>query len=219
MDIEAAVFDLDGTLLNTIEDIALAMNGILQEYNLPTHQIDEYRAFVGNGSMKLVQRSVPEEIRTDTELLKEMRGRFIEVYKKNSCECTSLFDGIYELVVDLKKSGLKLAVITNKVHEAAIETVEHYFGKNLFDLVYGHLSPIPVKPHIGLINKVIKELNVDRSKLVYIGDSSVDIRMANYARVRSIGVCWGYRDRSELEAHGANMIAETVEDLRGLMLG
>ena len=208
--IDTVLFDLDGTLTNTLADLKNSVNFALDKFGFPERNTDEIRSFVGNGVKKLVFRSVPYG--TDTATSEKCLEVFKEHYKVNSRVETKPYDGIVELLEELKKRNVKTAVVTNKMHEAAAEIVEFFFG-NLIDVTVGQREEITPKPAPDMIFIALEKLGSSKENAVYIGDSEVDCITAKNAGIPCIGVTWGFRDRDVLCENGADYIADKTEDI------
>ena len=201
------IFDLDGTLLNSLQDLAASTNYALRQHGYPTHELPAFRYFVGNGINKLLERALPEKERTHENMLK-IREDFMAYYAVHKADFTTPYDGIYDLLKALKRHHLLLAVASNKYHEATRELIPEYFGEGLFDFVYGQREGIPVKPNPTIVFDIMKEAGVTKEEVLYVGDSGVDMQTAVNSGVTSVGVTWGFRDRKELLANGAQYIAD-----------
>ncbi len=210
MKYEAVIFDLDGTLTDTLGDLKNSVNFALREFGFSERTLDEVRSFVGNGVRKLVYLSVPEN--TDEEIAERCLSVFKEYYKNNSLVETKPYDGIISMLETLKKQGVKTAVVTNKMHEAAEEIVKIFFG-NLIDITLGQIDGVAQKPQPDGIYHVIQKLGVSKEKAVYVGDSEVDCITAKNAGIPCIGVTWGFRDKSVLIENGADYIADIPDDV------
>lgn len=208
--INTVLFDLDGTLTDTLADLKNSVNFALAELGFPERSAEEIRSFVGNGVRMLVYRSVPEN--TDTETAERCLGIFKAHYKDNSRNETKPYDGIVELLGELKKRNIKTAVVTNKLHEAAAEIVEFFFD-GLIDITIGQCDEIAPKPEPDSICLALKKLDALKEDAVYIGDSEVDCITARNAGIPCIGVTWGFRDRKVLEENGADFIANKAEEI------
>ena len=208
---KVAIFDLDGTLLNTLKDLADACNFALRSHGFSEHQIDEYKYFLGNGVYKLVERALPMD-KKDGETVDKVLTEFKKYYEKHKSDFTKPYDGIEELLIALKETGIKTAVVSNKPHEFAVEIVERYFAKS-FDIVFGKREGYLAKPDPTTVIETLNYFKCKKEEAVYIGDSDVDMFTGKNAGLFSIGVAWGFRGARELSAAGANKIVYTSEEL------
>ena len=213
---KVAIFDLDGTLLNTLEDLANACNHALNKFSFPTHNVEEYKKFIGNGIYKLVERAVPNN-KKDKETVEKVLKTFSDYYNEHMIDMTKPYDGIIDILDELRAKGIKLAVVSNKKHEFTIEIVKKYF-EDRFDIVFGHRENYKEKPDPTSVLEVIEKLNILKSECIYIGDSNVDILTAKNAGVKSVGVSWGFRGREELANEGANYLADNNIELLNIIL-
>ncbi len=209
------IFDLDGTLLNTLEDLADSVNFALSEQNFPKRSYDEIRMFVGNGIRKLIERSVPENVAT--EQTDKCFNTFCEYYKIHMEDKTKPYDGVLELLEVLKNSGYKTAVVTNKADFAAQALCKKMFG-DLITVTVGAKDGIRHKPYPDSTNLALLKLNANKENAIFVGDSDVDIKTAQNAQIDSVGVLWGFRDRSVLESAGAMKIAKNIQELQEILL-
>ena len=207
------VFDLDGTLLNTIEDLANAGNHVCRLHGWPTFSIDAYRYKVGNGIFKLIERIVPAEYAGDAVALGYALDEFRSYYDQHKEDHTGPYPGIPEMLDQLRDEGLKLAVLTNKDHAAAAPLVERFFGAGRFAYVQGHVDPYPPKPDAGITGRLLERLGADPEHTLYVGDSSVDVATGHNAGMPVAGVTWGFRGRAELEEAGADHIIDRPDEL------
>ena len=201
------VFDLDGTLINSLEDLADSANYILTQHGFPTHPVDAYRYFVGDGVRKLIERILPPEERNDIQI-EQCRQEFVEYYKIHMEDKTAVYDGITDLLKALKERGLKIAVATNKVHIAVKPLMEKYFPEVQFDSMIGQREGVPVKPNPQIMYDILKETSCKPSETLHIGDTATDMQLAHNAGVTPVGVLWGYRPIEELQEAGARYIIE-----------
>ncbi len=206
------VFDLDGTLLNSLEDLADSANHVLEQHRFPTHPVDAYRYFVGDGVSKLIERILPLEERNEAQI-EQCRQEFVVYYKVHMEDKTSVYNGVTELLNALKKGGLKIAVATNKVHIAVKPLMEKYFPDIRFDSMIGQREGIPVKPHPQIMYDILKETGCEPSETLHIGDTATDMQLAHNAGVTPVGVLWGYRPLEELQEAGAKHIIKQPADL------
>lgn len=206
------IFDLDGTLLDTIEDLANATNYALSQFDLPVHPVESYRYFIGNGLQKLLEKACPED-RRNPELISMLRDKFIGYYYRNADANTRPYAGISELVNSLNEKGYYLAVASNKVHDATVELVKRFFPEINFRAVFGQRDGYPVKPDPSILNEIIDIAGVNHNEVIYIGDSGVDATTALRAGVDFIGVLWGFRTENELRAAGATIVADKPSNI------
>ena len=207
-----AIFDLDGTLLDTIGDLAEACNYMLSLRELGSHTREEYAKMVGNGILNLVKRALPEELRTD-EYVMAARADFLDFYTANIDRHTRPYDGIYEVLHTLQNEGWSLAVASNKFDEGTQKLVRSIFPDIHFSAIYGNKEGFPLKPDAALLDLIIEECDADVATTWMIGDSGVDIQTAKNAGVRSIGCSWGFRPRTELEVFGADYIVDAPSEI------
>lgn len=212
---QAVIFDLDGTLLDTLDDLADSVNYVLKKREFPERTKDEVRSFVGNGIHKLIERSVPEN--TADDIVEEVFEEFVPYYRTHCMEKTKPYDGIVELLHSLKLSGIRIAVVSNKADDA-VHTLCNVCFANLFDEIVGERSGIARKPAPDSVNEVLRRLVLEPSQAVYIGDSDVDVETAKNAGMKCIAVDWGFRDRECLEAAGATEIVSGTTELLSKLL-
>lgn len=210
--IQLIIFDLDGTLLNTIDDLATSVNHALQLHGYPTHPLDAYRFFVGNGITKLIERALPEHAR-QAETITQMRSEFVDYYRSHKTDFSHPYSGIPSLLHTLHDAGIRLAVASNKYHEGTVELVHHFFGNDLFSIVLGQRENVPVKPDPTIVYDILAATGIPSSHTLYVGDSGVDMQTARNSGLTSIGVTWGFRSRQELEENGANYIIDHPEEI------
>ena len=215
---ETVIFDLDGTLLNSLEDLAASTNYALRQHGYPEHELPAYRHFVGNGINKLLERALPEAVRTEENVMK-VREDFVAYYSIHKADFTAPYAGITDLLGELKRRGVLLAVASNKYHAATVELIPEYFGKGVFDFVFGQREGIPIKPDPTIVFDIIKAAGVNKDEVLYVGDSGVDMQTAVNSGVTSVGVTWGFRDRKELLENGACHIADRPSDILEIMKG
>lgn len=205
---DTVIFDLDGTLLNTLPDLHSAVNYALREHSLPERSLEEIRCFVGNGILNLIKRAVPTGC--DSITTESVFECFKEYYGKHSNDMTKPYDGISELVCRLRDEGVKLGVVSNKAQFAVTEIMKHYFG-NTFHIALGEREGVPRKPSPDGVYDAINVLQGE--KVLYVGDSEVDVQTAVNAGLDSVMVTWGFRSVEELRAAGAATFADTAEEL------
>lgn len=214
MKYEAVLFDLDGTLTDTLEDLKNSVNFALSQFGFPERSIDEVRSFVGNGVRRLVFLSVPEG--TDEKTAEDCLAVFKAYYKEHSLVNTKPYDGIIPMLERLRKNGFRTAVVTNKMDSAAQDIVRIFFD-GLIDAAVGQIDGVAQKPEPDGIFLALEKLGVEKEKSLYVGDSEVDCKTAENAGIPCIGVSWGFRGRSVLEANGAAAVIDRPEDLFDLI--
>jgi phosphoglycolate phosphatase len=195
------IFDLDGTLLNNIADLAASTNQALRHYEYTEHATEAYRFFVGNGINKLFERALPESERTE-ENIQRIRSRFIPYYNEHNADFSSPYPGIPEMLMKLKAQGVKLAVMSNKNHSHILKMVDALFP-DTFDSVWGTIPEVPAKPNAARAYLIAEEFGMDISEIAFIGDSDVDMLTACNAGAVPVGVAWGYRPADVLRENGA----------------
>lgn len=213
--INTIVFDLDGTLLNTLEDLKDSVNYALERQGFPLRDLNEIRSFVGNGIRLLMERAVPESI--DNETFEICFKDFCDYYKIHMEDKTVPYDGINEMLTNIKKAGFKTAIVTNKADFAAQDLCKRMFGKNI-DFVVGSSDDRPNKPAPDGVFYALEKLDSKIENTVFVGDADTDILTAKNANLPSIGVLWGFRDREVIEEAGAEYIVESVNDLQKLLI-
>ena len=213
---DLVVFDLDGTLLNTIGDLAVACNAVLALRGLPQHTYDEYCRFVGNGIMRLVERALPEELRTPYTVA-AVRADFVKYYTEHIDTYTKPYAGIPELVAGLVQRGVRLAVASNKFQAGTEKLVRLFFPGVEFAAVFGQREGVPLKPDPAVVGEILSLTGAAKERVLYVGDSGVDMLTAAAAGVRSVGVTWGFRDRAELKEAGAQYIVDTPGEILKLL--
>ncbi len=211
------IFDLDGTLLDTIADLAAATNQALQACGYPVHPTEAYRFFVGNGIDKLFERALPETERTPTNVRK-MRSFFIPYYTIHNADLSRPYPGIPELLSHLQQQGVQVAVASNKYQAATEKLIRQFFPSIHFTAIYGQREGIPTKPDPQVVREIIQEAGASAEETAYVGDSSVDMQTGHNAGVTTFGVSWGFRPRTELESYAPHFIADTVEELKEQLL-
>lgn len=211
MPIKLAIFDLDGTLCDTIEDLATAVNVALGASGYETHETEAYKYMVGSGIPNLIYRALPENKKSDAEVEKT-KAVMLDYYKDHFADKTYAYSGIPELLAKLQDNGIHIAVCTNKAHDMAVKVIEKVFG-NTFKTVIGKSDDRPLKPDPYSVNEIMEFYGVKNSETVFIGDSGVDIKTALNSKTIPIGVLWGFRDENELKENGASHIAKTPNDI------
>lgn len=206
------IFDLDGTLLDTLDDLTAAGNYVCKLHGWPTYTSDKYRFKVGNGMPKLVERIIPAEFMGDTQTFECAYRELLNYYEAHKEDNTHPYDGILEVLDTLRTSGIVLAVLSNKDDAAVGPLVEHYFG-NRFACARGRTNIFPPKPAAPATLKLLEDLGAHSANTIYVGDSNVDVATGHNAGLKTIGAAWGFRGEGELKEAGADFIASTPADL------
>lgn len=210
------IFDLDGTLLNTLGDLAASTNYALKKFGYPEHKQDEYRYMVGNGITKLIERALPEDARTKDQIM-HVRAEFVSYYSAHKTDLTKPYPGIPELLEILKRKGLVLAVASNKYQEATRELIWHYFKNGTFEVILGQRETVPTKPDPSIVNEIMTIVGLEKEAVLYVGDSCVDMQTAINAGVTAVGVSWGFRPCDELKENGAVHIVYQAAEILDLL--
>ncbi len=208
------IFDLDGTLANTLESIKDAVNMCMSHFGYPLQSTEQVRKNIGNGAALLLRRSLPEKIEYEENHFASIEEYFKAFYRMTQTRVNSCYDGIYELIMDFRQDGYKLAVLSNKPDELTQIIIKNIFGDGVFDFVMGQ-TELPRKPDPTVPKMIAERLGVDLSMCRFIGDSEVDIATARNAGMKSVAVSWGFRDRDML--CGADFIADTPDELREIL--
>jgi len=208
--IKAVVFDLDGTLINSLEDLAQSMNAALVENGLPIHPIEKYKLMIGDGVTTLAKRAAGSE---NAAVYEPVLARMREIYKRNATNNTATYKGIAQVVKQLKSDGIKLAVLTNKLESFALSLVDYFFEKDTFDFVKGATLASNVKPDPAGMLELLKQLDVKPGETILVGDSGVDMQVADAVGAFGVGAAWGFRPREELEKYRAKAIIDDPEQL------
>ena len=210
---QLAIFDLDGTLLNTIKDLGEAVNFALDKNGFHTHSIASYPFFVGNGVRRLIERSLPEDARKQSTVVETMLRDFKQYYNEHNTDRTQPYDGMPELLHQLQEQGVKLAVASNKYQQATEKIIGHFFADIDWVAVVGQQEGVPVKPDPSIIFMILSQAKVAKQDTLYVGDSGIDMEAARRACVDSVGVTWGFRPVKELKENHANVIINKPIDI------
>ena len=211
------IFDLDGTLLDTIEDLGNATNYALRSLGFPERTRDEYYRLVGRGITNLFKGAVPAGC-DDPETIAAMRERFLGHYGIHLCDCTHPYPGIPELLERITARGVRIAVASNKYQEGAETVVGHFFGQYAWTTVLGQREGFPIKPDPGIVDLCRKAAGAAKEEVLYVGDSNVDMQTGIGAGVDTVGVTWGFRSREELAAFRPTAIVDSAAELEALIL-
>ena len=206
------IFDLDGTLLNTIADLAHSTNHALRELGIGAHPLESYPYFVGNGIRKLFERALPATLRTQ-EMVEKVRTIFLAYYDVHNTDETTIYPGVAELLRELQNRGVQIAVASNKYQSATEKLMQEYFPEIHFVSILGQREGIPPKPDAGIVKDTLKSAGVTEAEALYVGDSGVDMQTASNSGVESVGVTWGFRPMEELQQSGAKHLIENPKEL------
>lgn len=211
MKYKAIIWDLDGTLLNTLEDLMDSVNYALSRKNMNNITLEQTRKYVGNGIANLVKRAAGENVSETT--LEELLKDFKHYYDIHSKDKTAPYDGIIPLLKELKADGYKMAIVSNKIHSAVGQLAEEYFP-NLMDVAIGEMENVPRKPAPDMIYKAIEALGIQKEDAIFIGDSEVDVATGLNAGIDMLTVLWGFRDEDELIQAGATTFVKTPDNIK-----
>lgn len=210
------IFDLDGTLLDTIADLAESANYALKQLGYPTHDVETIRTFVGNGINKLLERALPSHEQTEENVIR-MRSHFVPYYDVHNADLSSPYPGIVNLLEDLQAKGIQIAVASNKYQAATVKLVKQYFPNIDFVEILGQREGINVKPDPTIVFDILKKAKVSFEETLYVGDSGVDMQTAINAGIDAVGVTWGFRPRAELESFQPMGLIDKAEELLGFI--
>jgi phosphoglycolate phosphatase len=208
----SVLFDLDGTLLDTLADLANSWNRSLASLGFPTHPVESYRNLVGDGVQMLLQRALPEEHR-DEQTIERCKCAYVEDYAKNWNRDTRLYEGMAELLDALTKKKMRLAVLSNKLHEFTETCCAHYLGRWKFEVVLGQTPDRPRKPDPAGALEVARRMNEKPDRFIYVGDTATDMQTAKAAGMYPVGALWGFRTADELQAAGARVLIKRPIEL------
>lgn len=211
------IFDLDGTLLNTIVDLGSAVNYALGEMKFPIHPIEAYTDMVGNGVRRLIERALPPEY-VKPRVVDSMLELFMQYYDEHCCDATEPYPGIPELLSKLTQSGVNLAVTSNKYQSAVTKIIANYFPEDNWKAVLGNMPDVPRKPDPSIVFLALSECPTPKRDVLYVGDSGVDMETARRACVESVGATWGFRPEEELRAAYADHIVSNPDEIMTLVL-
>jgi phosphoglycolate phosphatase len=214
MTYKAVIFDLDGTLVNSLQDLADATNYALKCYGQPGHKVEDFRQMVGEGTRTLISRTLrPDKQELIEQVLVKMREKYMQICLDKSRP----YKGLMEVITELAQRKIKLAVLTNKDQKMAQKIVGHFFA-GFFQIIKGTIEAVPVKPQPAATLQVLKELGVRPTEAMFVGDSNIDIQTAKAAGVKAVGVSWGFRGKAELIEAGADLIIEEPKELLSLFV-
>ena len=213
---KAVIFDLDGTLIDSLEDLANSVNQTLNEFGFNTHKINAYKHFIGDGVKVLLQRATNNNL--DEQTIAKLHERFKVIYKKEIDSKTKVYDGIYELFEKLEKENYPKAILSNKPHNFTLDYIKKFFSDYSFINISGQKDSIPKKPDPKAALLIANEFKKDVKDIYFVGDTKIDIQTAKNAGMISIGVLWGFRDEKELRENGADFIVSNTDELYNILL-
>jgi phosphoglycolate phosphatase len=212
IDYKAVIFDMDGTLLDTLMDIGDATNLVLKSRGFPQHEIEKYKLFVGRGARKLMEQALPENALED-DLIEDCVNSFLEEYQKTWDQHADLYEGIADLLNELEIQGIRKSILSNKPDFFTKAFASKYLEKWNFEEVVGHSELIPRKPDPKGAFLIAEKMNLTPDQFLYLGDTNIDMQTANTAGMKPVGVLWGFRTREELVSAGAQVLLEKPMDL------
>tara|TARA_R110002096_G_scaffold203718_9_gene389056 strand:+ start:2168 stop:2836 length:669 start_codon:yes stop_codon:yes gene_type:complete len=212
MAFDAAIFDLDGTLLDTLDDLADSGNEMLESQGFPTHPVDGYRTFVGDGVRVLMERILPPEAKSE-ETIERCMKVYREAYQRRWNAKTKPYAGIPEMLDGMVERGIRLAVLSNKPHDFTQQCIEEFVGNWPWEIVFGMREGVPKKPDPAGAIQILETMKVSPENVLYLGDTDTDMKTAKGAKLHAVGVLWGFRQREELVEHGADLLLERPGDM------
>ncbi len=213
---KAIIFDLDGTLINTLNELGTVTNHVLTEKGFPNHDIDAYRFFVGEGAANLIRRALPLSQRKKN-IIDDCLSLFMKIYNEICGQNASLYDEIPQMLDKLVNTDMKLTVLSNKPHELTLKNISQFLSNWHFEIIFGQREGIPKKPNPAGAIEIANHLNIQPSNFMYLGDTGIDMKTAVSAGMFPIGALWGFRDKKELEESGAKALAENPLDVIELL--
>ncbi len=211
---KAYVFDLDGTLADTINTISYYVNETMKNHNLKTFEVEDFKYFVGEGASLLIERVLRTQDKFEENLHKQLLSEYLTSYNKKPLYLTKAYDGIVETVNELKKEGMKLAVFSNKPQSSVDLVCDALFEKDTFDIILGQKEGNPRKPDPTMLFEILKELDISPKECVYVGDTATDMQTGKNADCFTVGVLWGFRTKEELEENKADKIIANPRELK-----
>ena len=212
--ITTIVFDMDGTVLNTLDDLTVSMNYVLEKFGYPGHTVEEYRLFFGNGVKEALRLALPEDV--PSEIIDDMLPIYKEHYDAHCLDKTRPYDGVVEVMKELKQKGYKLAIVSNKIDSAVKELNQRFFA-DAVGIAIGEKPGVNRKPAPDMVEAALKELGSTKEEAVYVGDSEVDFMTEKNSKLPCISVLWGFRDKEYLIEQGAYCFAENPEDIISIL--
>lgn len=209
--VRAVIFDLDGTLLDTAQDIGAGANLALHRFGLPEHSIEEYHTFIGRGIRRLLRAAMPQDV--DEATYEQVVADYLAYYPEHCTERTVFFPGIEQMMRTLEEDGFILGILSNKTETTTLRVIGHFFPQTPFAVVWGNNGVRPLKPQLDAGRLLIQTLQLAPRQIAFVGDGETDMAFASGMGFRAVGVSWGYRSREQLQAAGAERIADTPEQI------
>lgn len=213
MQYKAIIFDLDGTLLDTLETISYYANQALEKFSIAPYEKDAYRYMIGNGAKTLIRRMLAGRNCETEEMFEKVYPTYISAYNSDTLFKTEIYPGICDLLKNLREKGLQMAVLSNKPHEATVPIIKNFFGEETFAVMRGAMEGVPIKPDPTAALDIAVGMGVKPEECLYVGDTAVDMETGKRAGFYTIGVLWGFRDEKELSESGADFIAEKPTEI------
>ncbi len=208
---------MDGTLLNTLDDLADSCNHILRQYGYPAHPVAAYKYFVGDGIRKLIERTVPNEVLQKPELLHSIETDFLAYYTLHKIDKTAPYEGMIPVLNQLQSKNVQIAVASNKIHREIAPLLDYYFPSIKFAAAMGQKPEVPTKPNPDVVYEILAQTQIKKEETLYVGDTAVDMKTGKSAGIYTIGVLWGFRAEKELIENGADELIQNPEDLLPLI--
>lgn len=215
--VKLVIFDMDGTLLNTLDDLADSCNHILRQYGYPAHPVAAYKYFVGDGIRKLIERTVPNEVLQKPELLHSIETDFLAYYTLHKIDKTAPYEGMIPVLNQLQSKNVQIAVASNKIHREIAPLLDYYFPSIKFAAAMGQKPEVPTKPNPDVVYEILAQTQIKKEETLYVGDTAVDMKTGKSAGIYTIGVLWGFRAEKELIENGADELIQNPEDLLPLI--
>jgi phosphoglycolate phosphatase len=206
------LFDLDGTVLDTVSDCTSAINRTMDVFSLPKSTEKQVQSYLNNGARVLIKRALPENLRNDEGFVDKVLSTYIEFYKEECIKSSVLYDGIYDCLKQLKEKGAKLGIVTNKPDLQTQIMVPHYFG-DIFDYIQGNSPTVPTKPDAKRVEMALSALGKEKEQTIFVGDSWVDTETARNSKIACIGVSWGFSGREGFKDHMPDVIVDTAKEI------
>lgn len=215
--IKAVLFDLDGTLVDTLGDLAISVNHVLKKHGHPTHEKEKFKIFAGNGNEVMMSRALPEEYRKDRDYVLSLRQEFYDYYKNHCADVSQVYSGINELLKGLKEMDILVSIVTNKAQVMTDVLVPKLMDKTIFSAIIGQRDNVPTKPEPHMPFLAMTEMDVNPDECLFVGDSNTDIETALNSGNIPVGVLWGFRSEEELRGAGARYIVKTPKEIMNII--